>query len=499
MDSPMRWRLPPGRIPSTPIRARGWDLTPGSGGSFNAQWSSEPGKLYTLEGSPTLAAGSWQALGTFMGDGGAVLQSLTGSGQPRWFFRLKVQDVDSDIDGLTDWEEARLGFDPHQPHSDRNDTADFTRVTSSWNAANTITAGLIQGGLRVDWPAKGIVAIRRSGGLKPLTVNVTFAGSATRGTEYTTNIPANQVTFPLGAREAWIELSPVSSAVLGATKTIIVTVAPGTGYSIGSTSSVTTTIDDASPFPCARAAARFLMQAAFGPDQDSTGDADDIPENVEEVMTMGFSRVDRRPVHAAGRLSSAVGGLGGGECQRRSGSTATTRNSPGGAARWARRSCGPMPPATQLPDPLRQRVAFALSEILVASDRPEALAVEQQGMANYYDLMVQHAFGNYRDLLYDVATASGDGHLPEPPRQPEGQPRAQDLSRREFRARDHAALQHRAVGAEPRRHAQARRARASPSRPTTTATSPNWRACSPGCRLRTTTLPRHERATTRSR
>ena len=40
---------------------------------------------------------------------------------------------------------------------------------------------------------------------------------------------------------------------------------------------------------------------------------------------------------------------------------------------------------------------------MVVSDRPEQLAVEQQGMAHYYDLMVRHAFGNYRDLLLDVA------------------------------------------------------------------------------------------------
>ncbi len=160
-------------------------------------------------------------------------------------------------------------------------------------------------------------------------------------------------------------------------------------------------------------------------------------------------------------------------------STATTRSFPGGAARWVRRSCGRMPRRTQLPDPLRQRVAFALSEILVASDRPEALAVEQQGMANFYDLMVRHAFGNYRDLLYDVAIASGDGRVPEPSQQSEGQSRAQDLSGREFRARDHAAVQHRPVAAEQRRHAQAGCAGHSSSRLTTTATSPSWRGCSP--------------------
>jgi uncharacterized protein (DUF1800 family) len=71
---------------------------------------------------------------------------------------------------------------------------------------------------------------------------------------------------------------------------------------------------------------------------------------------------------------------------------------------WWNRALGvpklrPDASTTVAPDPLRQRVAFALSEILVASDRPEALAVEQRGMANFYDLFEQHAFANYRDLL----------------------------------------------------------------------------------------------------
>ena len=58
---------------------------------------------------------------------------------------------------------------------------------------------------------------------------------------------------------------------------------------------------------------------------------------------------------------------------------------------------------SQLPDPLRQRVAFALSQVLVISDRPEDLAVVPQGMANYYDVLLTHSFGNYRDLLRDVS------------------------------------------------------------------------------------------------
>ncbi len=50
------------------------------------------------------------------------------------------------------------------------------------------------------------------------------------------------------------------------------------------------------------------------------------------------------------------------------------------------------------PDQLRQRVAFALSEILVVSQLG-ALQQAPYAVADFHDQLVQHAFGNYRDLL----------------------------------------------------------------------------------------------------
>lgn len=59
--------------------------------------------------------------------------------------------------------------------------------------------------------------------------------------------------------------------------------------------------------------------------------------------------------------------------------------------------------ALTAPDQLRQRVAFALSEILVTSGISDDLQDAGDGMADYYDLLIQHAFGNYRDLLLEVS------------------------------------------------------------------------------------------------
>lgn len=56
--------------------------------------------------------------------------------------------------------------------------------------------------------------------------------------------------------------------------------------------------------------------------------------------------------------------------------------------------------AVTAPDQLRQRVAFALSQIFVVSDSNGSIA--QNGLAAYYDILLDNAFGNFRDLLEDV-------------------------------------------------------------------------------------------------
>ncbi len=52
-------------------------------------------------------------------------------------------------------------------------------------------------------------------------------------------------------------------------------------------------------------------------------------------------------------------------------------------------------------DLLRHRVAFALSEIFVISFKSE-LSRYGEGVASYYDMLVENAFGNFEDLLLDV-------------------------------------------------------------------------------------------------
>ena len=54
------------------------------------------------------------------------------------------------------------------------------------------------------------------------------------------------------------------------------------------------------------------------------------------------------------------------------------------------------------PDQLRQRVAYSLSQIFVISDTVNTLLQAPYATSNYYDTLLQHAFGNFRDLLLAV-------------------------------------------------------------------------------------------------
>ncbi len=60
------------------------------------------------------------------------------------------------------------------------------------------------------------------------------------------------------------------------------------------------------------------------------------------------------------------------------------------------------------PDQLRQRVAFALSEIMVVSD-VGALQDNGRALCSYYDTLLDHAFGNFRDLLKTVTLTPAMG------------------------------------------------------------------------------------------
>ncbi|MDH3652175.1 MAG: DUF1800 domain-containing protein, partial [Saprospiraceae bacterium] len=73
-------------------------------------------------------------------------------------------------------------------------------------------------------------------------------------------------------------------------------------------------------------------------------------------------------------------------------------------------------------DMLRQRIALALSEILVISKANSDLENYGYAVASYYDIFLKHAFGNYHDILMEVTLHPAMGnylsHLNNPKSNP---------------------------------------------------------------------------------
>ena len=146
---------------------------------------------------------------------------------------------------------------------------------------------------------------------------------------------------------------------------------------------------------------RFLMQATLGSDRDTqaavakTGinrwlkqqlDTPPISDSLFESGTRKiWSDFRRKLVRAHGER--ALNGDG---------------NNPALPYKWYFHMAWWQHTLSSKEDLLRQRVAQALSEILVISDN-SPLETNSIGMASYYDLLYKHAFGNYADLLYDVS------------------------------------------------------------------------------------------------
>ncbi len=385
------------------------NLAPAAPGSLLLSWPTVPGKSYTLLASPDLGAGTFAPAGPARTGTGAPLTAGPPIGASRQFFSVATADLDSDGDTISDADEISLGFNPNSTHTDRFPQTDQQRLTTATlSSGSYLTVAVYDAAASERWPDPAVIVIRRAAGLKEVAVNISLTGSATRGADYTTSFSGNTVTLAPGQREAFVEIAPVAdSDDAEPDETVTLTLLPGTGYTFASpaTASVSIINETASGPPSAKAAARFLIQAAFGPDQDSAADADSIPENVEDLQALGFSGwIDDQFTRPLGLLQPFT------EWAVANENVIQLYGSYADFAWWNRAMGVPtlrpdMDPATQsqLPDPLRQRVAFALSQIFVISDRMEELGVNPVGMSNYYDMLVKNAFGNYRTLLRDVA------------------------------------------------------------------------------------------------
>lgn len=153
----------------------------------------------------------------------------------------------------------------------------------------------------------------------------------------------------------------------------------------GSSDSNDSPDDPAVAMPASRGeAARFLAQASFGPTTSS----------VDQVMSLGYAGwIDQQFAlpqvshRAAWELADAAA--------KAASPTANAGQDPVINSFWAQAVGGP--------DQLRQRVAFALSQIFVISMQDGTVGDNPRAVAAYLDMLGEKGLGNYRDLLEGVA------------------------------------------------------------------------------------------------
>lgn len=139
-------------------------------------------------------------------------------------------------------------------------------------------------------------------------------------------------------------------------------------------------------------AARFLAQATLGPTLDE----------IERLRQIGYQAwLDEQFAAPASMQAPYLNGVTTQSAQPDGNSvTDTTR-----LEIWAINALGTPDPSRGhvVPrDLLRQRVAFAWSQVFVVSSLNGTLTYEPWAMADWNDMLVEHAFGNFRDLLREV-------------------------------------------------------------------------------------------------
>ncbi|MFN6034744.1 MAG: bluetail domain-containing putative surface protein [Dolichospermum sp.] len=155
--------------------------------------------------------------------------------------------------------------------------------------------------------------VRTGNTTNALTVNYTVSGSATFNSDYvqrgasTFGSSTGSVTFAAGSNVAILTLDPSTDAVRDGNETVALTLAAGTGYSVGTTSAVTGTIldNDVSPGTVTRtpikSASSFKTWHEF-----RNGSAFASLKSDGSVVTWGYSSSGGDSSGVASRLSSGV-------------------------------------------------------------------------------------------------------------------------------------------------------------------------------------------------
>ncbi|MFZ9932844.1 MAG: DUF1800 family protein [Chthoniobacterales bacterium] len=256
---------PASRFRASEIRA--------AGGGIVVGWPTHPGKAYRILCTTNLNPAQWTPVTAFQVAGGDHAESTISTNNtflPRrrdllaqparedCFFKIEVQDVDSDGDGLTDWEERKIqGFDPHNAQSKTPGMGDGDKL-----------AAMLAGGINavdVSTPVAvaiekeavdGVFRINRKGSLRAVDVRFTLGGDSDPQKDSASmsdfdlvgedGQPVNgMVHIPFGVQSVDVRVRPRQDTNQEAPETLTMAIAPDSAYALDEKAAAGVSITDA--------------------------------------------------------------------------------------------------------------------------------------------------------------------------------------------------------------------------------------------------------------
>ena len=227
------------------------------GVAVTVQFPTEDGKRYRVQTTTTLTGPVWsvpmQTPSEVIGTGATGQIGLTYVAGI--YYRVVVDDKDTDSDGMSDWAEKITGYNPNSAMTDGR-TLDGTALSANVALLNKVTVTATKS--NATQPADALTApvevgaVTVSRGLAKLgtltaaniTVSLQKLGTAAEGTDYDA-INSTVVFNNATVTQAVLTINPKYNILRRTNATAIVKAMPGTGYTVGTAASGSVVINAA--------------------------------------------------------------------------------------------------------------------------------------------------------------------------------------------------------------------------------------------------------------
>ena len=214
-----------------------------NGDSAEVQFPTKAGKRYRVETTTDLSnSNSWvmqpqPAPLQITGNGGAMVLSVPYVANT--FYRVRVDDIDEDNDGVGSWVEDVASTNPYAAATEGG-LDDHTFMVQQLDDPNVVTITASKPFASEDGPDSGMFTITRSRRIFPQSLSLAYTGTALPA-DYTAG-----TTVDFGAKTASVNVmvNPVTDSMVEGSKSVVATVEEDPDYVVGANGSATVIIKD---------------------------------------------------------------------------------------------------------------------------------------------------------------------------------------------------------------------------------------------------------------